>query len=625
MPTTDPTACQGACADLLAGLILDTFSQDPADCVATGVPRRVRLLTRREYANSLKDLFFFDQVECAPATFRLDLGDRQPRTVHVAGSFNGWPGTVAAGGLAMARIGGVYQASADLPAGRHAYKFVLDEAEWIPDPGNPLAEPDGFGGQNSIIEVPPCEAPPDPAAFTAGIPPETRPEGFAFETHVTSGRVTAVHLEAYLENAERAARAALARGGAWLPCAAAEAGCPERFAAEVGARIFRRPLTDAERARYAALARDEGFEPALTALLASPGFLYRTERGAPAGDGHYRLTGHELAAALSYFLWGTTPDAELLAAADRGDLDQDAGLEREARRLIASPRAAEALGTFAVQWLGIESLPTAAKSAELSPLFGDDVRQALLDQTRDFVRAAFFAPDQGRFATLLTAAWAVPDPRLAALYGAAAGSPAPDGRAGVLGQASVLATYAHSDQSSPIRRGLFVRQKLLCQDLPPPPPNAGGVPDVDPSATTRERFRQHTDDDFCRSCHQYIDAVGFGFEAFDAIGRHRTTENGQPIEGGGDMNDVEGLGTGTRAPYLDLATLGAVLAESEAAPACFAVRLRRFALGAREGVADRCAVHALQARFADSGGDLRDLLLALVTSPEFTTRVAEAP
>ncbi|MCB9545847.1 MAG: DUF1592 domain-containing protein [Myxococcales bacterium] len=626
MPPTDPTACEGACADDLAGLILDTFSLDPGTCDAAGaLPRRVRLLTRREYASSLRDLFFFDQVECQPARFTFDPGDRQPGTVHVAGSFNGWPGTLAAGGLAMARVDGVYVATADLPAGRHSYKFVLDERDWVPDPDNPLTEPDGFGGHNSIIEVPPCEAPPDPAAFTAGVPPETRPEGFAFETHVASGRVTAVHLEAYLENAERAARAALARGGRWLPCAAADAGCPARFATEVGARVFRRPLTEAEAARYTALARDEGQEAALTALLASPGFLYRSERGVPDGQGRYRLTGHEVAAALSYFLWGTTPDAELLAAAADGRLDTEAGLAAEARRLIADPRAGEALGTFAVQWLGVEALPTAAKSAELAPLFGDDVRQALLDQTRDFVRQVVFDPDDGRFASLLTAAWPVPDARLAALYGAPAGAPAPDGRAGVLGQASVLATYAHSDQSSPIRRGLFVRQKLLCQELPPPPPNAGGVPDVDPRATTRERFRQHTDDPFCRSCHQYIDAVGFGFEGFDAIGRHRTTENGQPIEGGGDMNDLEGLGAGTSAPYADLATLGALLAESEAAPACFATRLRRFALGAREGAADRCAVLALQRRFLASGGDLRDLLLAVVTAPEFTTRVEEAP
>src|SRR5690606_9777345 len=127
---------------------------------------------------------------------------------------------------------------------------------------------------------------------------------------------------------------------------------------------------------------------------------------------------------------------------------------------------------------------------------------------------------------------------LAEIYGmsGATGSelvrtPWPDGaRAGLLGHASVLASYAHSDQSSPILRGLFVRQTLLCQSVGSPPPNAGGVPEVDPSATTRERFRQHTDDDFCRSCHQYIDGVGFGFERFDALGRLRETENGHPID-----------------------------------------------------------------------------------------------
>ena len=189
------------------------------------------------------------------------------------------------------------------------------------------------------------------------------------------------------------------------------------------------------------------------------------------------------------------------------------------------------------------------------------------------------------------------------------------------GLGAVLATYAHSDQTSPIRRGLFVRNALLCQPLPPPPPNAGGVPDVDPNATTRERFRQHTDDEFCASCHKHIDPVGFGFERYDPIGRWRDTENGLAVDAAGDMTDVEGLGAGTSAPFDQLDTLGGTLAGSDAAPACFAIQLRRFAHGRVEGPADRCAVNALTDTFVANGGDLKALWIDLLTAPAFRTRM----
>jgi hypothetical protein len=183
-----------------------------------------------------------------------------------------------------------------------------------------------------------------------------------------------------------------------------------------------------------------------------------------------------------------------------------------------------------------------------------------------------------------------------------------------------LATYAHSDQSSPIKRGVFVRDRLLCQVFGTPPANAGGVPDVDPNATTRERFRQHTDDPTCYGCHQYIDDVGFGFERFDAVGQFRSTENGHPIDALGNMNDVEGLGTATNAPFEDLATLGETLAQSPAAQRCFTTQVYRFATGKFETPQDACALDRLQRRFDDADHDIRELLLGVALTPEFTTR-----
>ncbi|MCA9543732.1 MAG: DUF1588 domain-containing protein, partial [Myxococcales bacterium] len=147
-----------------------------------------------------------------------------------------------------------------------------------------------------------------------------------------------------------------------------------------------------------------------------------------------------------------------------------------------------------------------------------------------------------------------------------------------------------------------------------------------PTATTRERFRQHTDDPFCASCHQYIDDLGFGFEHFDAVGAWRAVENGAPIDARSDLNDLEGLGLGTSAPYGSLAELGALLAGSQAAPRCFVQQLWAFALGrAADGAADACHVDALADGFVASGGDVQALWVALVAHPAFVTRGPEDP
>jgi len=184
----------------------------------------------------------------------------------------------------------------------------------------------------------------------------------------------------------------------------------------------------------------------------------------------------------------------------------------------------------------------------------------------------------------------------------------------VLGLGALLATYAYSDQSAPVRRGVFVRSRLLCQELPAPPPNAGGIPEVDPAATTRERFAQHASDPFCRGCHRYIDGVGFGFERFDAVGRFRSTESGRPIDAAGNMNDSERLGDGVDAPFASLAELGAILARSPRAKACFATHLLRWADGEQE--VDPCTV----SRLAPASADVREILIALVRSERFVRR-----
>jgi hypothetical protein len=248
-------------------------------------------------------------------------------------------------------------------------------------------------------------------------------------------------------------------------------------------------------------------------------------------------------------------------------------------------------------------------------------------ETPTFVEHVLF-DGSGRFDELLTARTSFVEGPLASLYGLPA-APAgvrdlgPARAAGLLSHAGLLAAYAHSDQTSPVKRGVFVREQLLCQHFPPPPANAGGVPRVDPTATTRERFRQHAADPSCRGCHQYIDEVGFGFEGFDAVGAARTGEAAGPIDTTGELRDVERFGTGTTTRFSTLPELGAALAQSRRAKACFATTVFRYTRGRVESEAERCTVEALAERFIASGGDLKAVLVDALADERFLSRTAE--
>jgi hypothetical protein len=667
MPPQNPAACQGACARDVTAYILAQFGAAPLVCKGDELPpRRLRLLNRREYNATIRDLLRLgeytstgascstdadcniseescvagacQQDPCGLHTFVLPAPSPLPTTVHVAGSFNGWPGTVAAGGWKMTHVPGkgLYVAKKVLQNGDYSYKFVINEATWISDPGNPKGEPDGFGGQNSLLSVA-CSAPegtgeaPTELDLAKSFPIESRPKGFSYDNSAIAGLVTSIHVEQYLKASVQVAKLALGNAAKLLPCSpATESACRTTLVQQLGRRAFRRPLTAAELARYEKLAslqdgHETAVEAVVRALVLSPHFLYRSEVGVPQPDGTFRLSPHEIATALSYTFWGTMPDDELAAAADSGALASPDAIEAQARRLLASPRARPALAAFSAQWLGIEGVPSLARSSVLYPGWSAALGEAMLDESRRLVEHVVF-DGTGKLEELLTADYSFLNPQLASVYGASLPSGAgkaqlpPERRAGLLTHGSVLASTSHSDQSSPIRRGLFVRERLLCQDLGQPPANAGGVPEVDPKATTRERFRQHSSDPTCRSCHQYIDEVGFGMERFDAIGRYRTEENGQPIPPDGDMNDVEGLGTGTKGAYTSLPELASIVARSEAFHGCFARQAYRFAHGAMEGDADRCALQALEGRFEASGYDVRELWVAITRLPGFAAR-----
>ena len=661
MPKFDPARCVGTCAKDVAAFILSL--ETACDAPAFG-PRKLRLLNRREYNATVNDLFGLSgpsgascstdgdcdvqKASCVGGTCVADScnvetfifpTNQQYGSVHVAGEFNGWPGTIAAGGYAMTYVPkkNLYYAKHTLNNGTYQYKFVIDETNWVPDPANPVKVPDGFGGSNSVLTLG-CDA---GGSGNGGLydwakdfPVESRPKGFNYDDNVDAGLVTSVHIEQYMKAAEALAQKGVENIGQIVPCDynADPGGCAKTFVTTFGERAFRRPLTDAEINKYTGIVQGqagftEGVRIALQVFLSSPYFLYRFEIGTDRGDGTFALTPYEVASALSYSLWGTMPDAQLIESAKSGKLGNAQGVAEEARRLLGDARAREVMGLFALQWLGVERVLTADKSTTLFPGYTAAQRQGFADETKRFVTHVMF-DGTGKYPELLQSTYTFANDATGSIYGLPSGlgqtmtkvdQPA-ERRAGLLGHGSVLASYSHSDQSSPIRRGLFVRETLLCQEFGQPPANAGGVPDIDPNATTRERFAQHTADAVCHSCHQYIDDVGFGFERFDAIGRYRDTESGKPIDASGNMNDVEGMGTNTKGPYATLPELAAIIADSHSAKACFTEQVHRFATGRSESVTDLCALRNFEKTFESSGWDMRELVVSVLSSDGFRIR-----
>jgi hypothetical protein len=457
-----------------------------------------------------------------------------------------------------------------------------------------------------------------------------------FASNVTAP-VTNAMVEDFMDVAEELAAEAVTDLDALLPCDPDDIGedaCASAFVETFGRRAYRRPLTDDEQAALFDLyqaGRDEagftaGIRLVVQAALQSPYFLYHAEFGELDEGDAVALTQYELAGRLSYFLWNTMPDDELFAAAEAGVLGDREGLRAEAERMIVDGRARDAIASFHLQWLGIADIESAEKDTDAYPEFTPALRRAMKAETATFTDYVIRYTD-GTLGTLLTAPYSFPDGGVFGIYGVqepVGGDDTtpvgldPSQRAGLLTQPSVLAVHAHAAQSSPIRRGVLLRENLLCQMLPEPPPDVDNTPpDLDPDATTRERFEQHRADPACAACHELIDPIGFGFEHYDAVGRYRDVENDNPIDGSGALG-----GTDVDGSFDGAVELAYRLAESDDVRSCVAAQWFRFAFGRIETEADACSRAAIDDAFADSGYRIPDLMLAIVTSDAFRYRAA---
>jgi hypothetical protein len=277
---------------------------------------------------------------------------------------------------------------------------------------------------------------------------------------------------------------------------------------------------------------------------------------------------------------------------------------------------------FFSQLLWLYKVADLDRDETLFPTYSSDVAAGMLAETERFLYELLYV-EGASLATLWSADYSWPDPRSAALYGLA--PPAeqmrmqlPEERAGILTQPSVLAVTSTFDTTSPVRRGVFVLEHVLCQELPPPPPGLMiSPPPPDPDATTRERWEQHSADPTCSGCHSQIDPIGFTLEEFDAIGVYRTTENGRAIDATGGAPAI-GADDGTLAGG---AALARAVAESPDSVTCFAKQWLRFTLGRLETNSDDDSLATVETALA--AGSLYDALVSLTATSAFTFRYQE--
>lgn len=456
------------------------------------------------------------------------------------------------------------------------------------------------------------------------------PLAHGLDNDATLNQATESHIARWLDAAEFLSKDTLQnRRAKVLPCATEDQACGEQFIASFGLRAFRRPLTADERASLNAIfttfKSTEGFDGAIEvtmqSILQSPQFLYRDEQAlGPVPMPVVKLGGFELASRLSYFIWGSMPDDELLDAAATGVLDTPEGLKAQAERMLADPRSVDGLMRFFSLWLYLDGVENTEKNTQVYPQFNSTLAKAWRTSLELYVKDVLAG--EGTLRALLTSNVMFTNDSMS-MYGMSAPSAsfvrhALEGtqRKGLLAQPGFLAFKAMPDGSSPVRRGIFVLDKLMCEAPPPPPADANITPPVpSTSNTTRERFAKHSSDPGCKGCHQFIDPVGFTFENYDGMGQWRDSENGQTVDASGGIinsRDPELIGDVT-----GVAALEELLAGSSRVHGCVAEEFYRFALGRSLSETDACTMAQINKRFLDSGGNFRALMLAIVESEAF--------
>jgi hypothetical protein len=465
-------------------------------------------------------------------------------------------------------------------------------------------------------------------------PPEDFINGYRNQTQGQS--LSPLLVESYSASAEKLAKSAFQGGDTrhLIPCKPS-AACRTKFVKEFGLRAFRRPLNPAEQKRYEALMAREAdpvkaAQLVLEAMLQSPNFLFRLD-----STDDPKLKPWATASALSYALWDTMPDAALFSAAEKGELSTRSGLEAVTRRMLADPRAKDALNDFLSQWLRFDRLNAAAKDRRKFPLYTRETTNAMTEEARTFFSDLVW--NNRNFMEFFTADYGYVSPELATIYGVPAPKkdfervsfPAGSERAGVLGQGLFLSLTSKPDEPSLTARGIFIREQFLCQHVPDPPPgvntNLPAVTEAHPQ-TNRDRMTEHATNPTCATCHKLIDPIGFGFEKFDAIGARRENfplefKVARPAGAGGrgpatkKVNlDIDTKGNVAGLPdgqFSSPAELGAVLAKTPQCQECMVKQYFRYTSGRLEAPSDRAVIAKAVDAFRNSGYKYQEMIVAL--------------
>ena len=414
-----------------------------------------------------------------------------------------------------------------------------------------------------------------------------------------------------------------------------EEPCAERILTALAGEAYRRPASGREVATLLRFFRegrrdgtfDDGVQFALERLLADPKFLFRIEREPVdiASGTVYPVSDLDLASRLSFFLWSSIPDAELLGAAARGELSAPDQLERQVRRMLADDRAQALVDNFVGQWLLLRNLPSAAPDLNAFPDFDENLRAAFERETKLFVESMF--REDRSVVDLLRANYTFVNERLARHYGiphvygshfrrVTFGDDEP--RGGLLGQGSFLTVTSYPNRTSPVLRGRWVLESLLGTPPPSPPADVPGLPDRGADgrpASVRERLERHRESPACATCHAPMDPLGFALENFDAVGGWRDAEGGTPVDSSAVLPD----GTRFRGP----AGLRAFLVgQRRQFVEAMTEKLLAYALGRRLEYTDRPTVRGIVHDAAASDHRLSEIVLGIVRSPAFRMRRA---
>jgi hypothetical protein len=459
----------------------------------------------------------------------------------------------------------------------------------------------------------------------SGFPSDEKVGSFVSNVKTT---LSATNNEGYLSAAEAASTGFVARFAGVSGCAATDAACAQTYLMKIARRAFHGTLdADAETALralytnvYQMLDGSGAVEAVVRSVLLSPRFLFMIENGT-AGTDAATLTPPEVAGRLAAFIWRSVPDQPLLDLADSGGLATSAQIMQRADMMLSDARGQAMADDFVLQWLEI---------ADISRISRDDATftPALRDAMAREISLVFenaVANSATSFGQLLTSNTSYVNRDLASLYGATApatdyaSTQLPDNRRGILTRAAFLSVNAHPQTPSQVLRGKAVREQLLCDRIPSPPAGVERNVPVGSNQTTQEAIDAHTSAMECAGCHQWLDPIGYAFNAYDMIGRYRDTENGKPVNVQGKI--VKGPSSPVTGTFSGPAELQQLLSTTEYVQQCFAVQASRFALARDEAAADACSLKSAWDAFS-AGGQLsiRQLMVATTGSYAFSHR-----